>query len=35
MNYSFDNFQKNAIIRFLALDKYNYIIEEYLLRVSR
>ena len=25
MNYSFDNFQKNAIIRFLALDKYNYI----------
>ena len=25
MNYSFDNFQKNAIIKFLALDKYNYI----------
>lgn len=25
MNYSFQNFQKNAIIRFLALDKYNYI----------
>ena len=27
MNYSFKNFQKNAIIRFLALDKYNYIKE--------
>lgn len=25
MDYSFKNFQKNAIIRFLALDKYNYI----------
>ena len=28
MDYSFKNFQKNAIIRFLALDKYNYIKEE-------
>ena len=27
MDYSFKNFQKNAIIRFLALDKYNYIKE--------
>lgn len=27
MNYSFKNFQKNAIIKFLALDKYNYIKE--------
>ncbi len=27
MNYSFKNFQKNAVIRFLALDKYNYIKE--------
>ena len=25
MDYSFKNFQKNAVIRFLALDKYNYI----------
>lgn len=25
MDYSFNIFQKNAIIRFLALDKYNYI----------
>ena len=25
MDYSFTNFQKNAVIRFLALDKYNYI----------
>lgn len=25
MDYSFNNFQKNAVIRFLALDKYNYI----------
>lgn len=27
MNYSFKIFQKNAVIRFLALDKYNYIKE--------
>lgn len=27
MDYSFKKFQKNAIIRFLALDKYNYIKE--------
>lgn len=27
MDYSFKNFQRNAIIRFLALDKYNYIKE--------
>ena len=27
MDYSFKSFQKNAIIRFLALDKYNYIKE--------
>ena len=27
MNYSFKIFQKNAVIRFLALDKYNYIME--------
>lgn len=27
MDYSFKNFQKNAVIRFLALDKYNYIKE--------
>ena len=25
MDYSFKNFQRNAVIRFLALDKYNYI----------
>lgn len=25
MDYSFKKFQKNSIIRFLALDKYNYI----------
>ena len=25
MDYSFKKFQKNAVIRFLALDKYNYI----------
>ena len=28
MNYSFENFRKNAIIRFLDLDKYNYIKEK-------
>ena len=27
MDYSFERFQKNSIIRFLALDKYNYIKE--------
>lgn len=27
MDYSFKNFQRNTIIRFLALDKYNYIKE--------
>ena len=28
MDYSFKNFQRNAVIKFLALDKYNYIKEK-------
>lgn len=31
MDYGFSNFQKNSIIRFLALDKYNYI-KEYIYK---
>lgn len=36
MNYSFNNFQKNAIIRFLALDQYEYLKEKlYKCNVSK
>ena len=36
MDYSFESFQKNSIIRFLALDKYNYIKENiYKCNVSK